>query len=184
MEDNNGENFAPKGMVVSTIPPGSGMIIMSHANIEAYNNTIRNHKTLGIAVNSWLFTGIPFKSEKFDPYCSNINIHDNNISGNTGPADTTTEYGQLLSAILEGEPVDLVTDGIFKPTSVDENGNLTGYCFRNNGSAIRFLNLNAGLGVSPEEIMKNMDSDISPFQCDLPQFDTGKHDDWLTLASE
>jgi hypothetical protein len=44
--------------------------------------------------------------------------------------------------------------------------------------------LNAGLGVSPEEIMKNMDSDISPFQCDLPQFDTGKHDDWLTLASE
>ena len=32
MEDNNGENFAPEGMVVSTIPPGSGMIIMSHSN--------------------------------------------------------------------------------------------------------------------------------------------------------
>ena len=31
MENNNGENFAPKGMVVSTIPPGSGMIIMSHS---------------------------------------------------------------------------------------------------------------------------------------------------------
>lgn len=178
MDSNNGENFAPEGMVVSTIPPGSGMIIMAHSNIEMHDNTITNHKTLGIAVNSWLFTGVPFKSEEFDPFSTNINIHDNVISGNQGPADTSTEYGQLLTAVLGGQPVDIVTDGIFKPTSMGENGLPIGYCFKNNGE-VKFVNLNAGMGDKPEEIAKNMNTDITPFDCDLSPFDTSEHDSWL-----
>ena len=178
MDGNNGENFAPEGMVVSTIPPGSGMIIMAHSNIEMHDNTITNHKTLGIAVNSWLFTGVPYKSEEFDPFCTNINIHDNVISGNQGPADTSTEYGQLLTAILGGNPVDIVTDGIFKPSSMSEDGKPSGYCFKNNGE-VSFVNLNAGMGDKPEEIAKNMTTDMSPFNCDLSPFDTSEHDSWL-----
>lgn len=181
MEGNNGKNFAPKGMVVSTIPPGSGMIIMSHSNIEAHHNTITNHKTLGIAVNSWLFTGVPFKSEKFDPFCSNINLHDNVISGNVGPSDSTSDYGQLFTAVLGGEPVDIITDGIFKPSSMDENGKPMGYCFKNNGADIKFVNLNAGMGAAPEDIAKNMNTDISLFDCDLQSFDTSEHDKWLAV---
>lgn len=181
MEGNNGKNFAPEGMVVSTIPPGSGMIIMSHSNIEAFNNTIKNHKTLGVAINSWLFTGIPYESKEFDPFCSNINIHDNVISDNVGPVDTTTEYGQLIAAVLGGEPVDLLTDGIFNPASIDENGQPQGYCFKNNGENIKFVNLNAGMGTSPEEIFRNKTTDISPFNCDLPSFDTSEHDSWLVV---
>lgn len=179
MEDNNGENFAPKGSVVSTIPPGSGMIIMAHSNIEAHRNTIRNHKTLGIALNSWLFTGLPFSSEEFDPFSSNIYLHDNEISGNTGPTDMSTEFGQLISILAQGTPVDLITDGIFKPTAVDAAGNPQGYCFVNNGESIRFLNLNAGLGASPGEMMLNQSTDLSPFDCTLPEFDTSEHDRWL-----
>ncbi len=181
MEGNNGKNFAPKGMVVSTIPPGSGMIIMSHSNIEAHHNTITNHNTLGIAVNSWLFTGVPFKSENFDPFCSNINLHDNVISGNVGPADKTSEYGQLFTAVLGGKPVDIITDGIFKPSSIGENGQVTGYCFKNNGDNIKFVNLNAGMGAAPEDIAKNMTTDLSQFDCDLPSFDTSEHDKWLAV---
>ena len=179
MEDNNGENFAPKGMVVSTIPPGSGMIIMSHSNIEAHNNTIKNHKTLGIAVNSWLFTGVPFESEEFDPYSSNIHLHDNVISDNAGPVDVSTEYGQLLTAVNGGAPVDLITDGIFKPSSMDENGNPQGYCFKNNGPDISFINLNAAMGSAPEDMMQNKTTDLGPFDCTLPAFDTSEHNQWL-----
>lgn len=179
MEDNNSENFAPKGMVVSTIPPGSGMIIMSHSNIAAYNNTIKNHKTIGVAVNSWLFTGVPFESEEFDPFSSNINLYNNVISDNEGPADVSTEYGQLLTAITGGEPVDILTDGIFKPDSYDESGQPQGYCFKNNGEALSFVNLNAGLGASPEEMMQNKSDDLSPFDCELPDFDTSAHNAWL-----
>lgn len=181
MDGNNGENFAPKGMVVSTIPPGSGMIIMSHSNIEMHDNTITNHKTLGIAVNSWLFTGVPYKSEAFDPFCTNISIHDNVITGNKGPADTSTEYGQLLTAVLGGQSVDIVTDGIFKPSTLNEAGNPTGYCFRNNGD-VSFVNLNAGMGDKPAEIAKNMNTDISVFDCEIPNFDTSEHDSWMASA--
>ena len=172
MENNNGENFAPKGMVVSTIPPGSGMILMSHSNIEAYNNIIKGHKTLGIAVNSWLFTGVPFESEEFDPYCTNIHLHDNEISGQQGPADNTTEYGQLITAALGGKAYDILMDGILKP------GEPMSYCFSNNGD-ISFVNLNAGLGAGPEAIMQNMDHDLEKFNCTLPNFDTSDHDAWL-----
>lgn len=178
MDSNNGENFAPEGMVVSTIPPGSGMILMSHSNIEMFGNTITNHKTLGIAINSWLFTGVPFKSEEFDPYCSNINIHDNVISGNQGPSDTSTEFGQLLTAVLGGQAVDIITDGIFKPSSISEDGTPTGYCFRNNGE-VSFVNLNAGMGAKPEEIAQNMNTDMTPFNCELDAVDTSDHDSWL-----
>ncbi len=178
MENNNGENFAPEGMVVSTIPPGSGMIIMSHSNIEMYNNTIKSHKTLGIAVNSWLFTGVPYKSEEFDPYCTNIYIHDNQITDTSGPPDSTTEYGQLFTTVLNGKAYDLVTDGIFKPGILDDEGRPTGICFHNNGD-ISFVNLNAGKGAGPEEIARNLDHDLSIFDCTLAPFDTSEHNAWL-----
>jgi parallel beta-helix repeat protein len=177
MENNNGENFAPEGMVVSTIPPGSGMILMSHSNIEAYNNVVRGHKTLGIAVNSWLFTGVPFESKEYDPYSTNISLHDNTITGNAGPTDNTTDYGRLFTAALGGQPYDLVIDGIFKPGTLDANGNPS-YCFKNNGD-ISFVNLNAGMGASLEEIMKNKDHNLERFNCDMPLFDTSAHDAWL-----
>ncbi len=174
MENNNGENFAPKGMVVSTIPPGSGMILMSHSNIEAYDNIIRGHKTLGVAVNSWLSTGVPYESKEFDPYCSNIYLHDNEISGNAGPTDNTTEFGQLITAVLDGEPYDLIIDGIFKP------GEPMSYCFSNNGD-ISFVNLNFGLGADVQQIIKNKTHDLDTYNCELPDFDTKEHDAWLAL---
>ena len=178
MEDNNGENFAPAGMVVSTIPPGSGMIIMSHSNIEMYNNTIKGHKTLGIAINSWLFTGIPYKANEFDPFATNIHIHDNVIEGVEGNTDVTTDFGKLITQVLDNTAYDIIIDGIFKPGSAQENGAPSSYCFSNNGN-ISFVNLNAAMGKGMEEIGKYVDHDLAKFNCTLPVFDTASHDDWL-----
>lgn len=179
MENNNGENYAPKGMVVSTIPPGSGMIVMSHSNIDIHDNIIKGHKTLGIAINSWLFTGVPFESKDFDPYSTNVQIHDNQIIGGASePADMTTDYGKLITGVLGGKYYDIVVDGIYKPGSESKNGNPTSYCFTDNGD-ITFVNLNAGMGMEPADLMKNLDHDISKFDCSLPIFDTKDHDAWL-----
>lgn len=180
MDGNNGENFAPPGLVVSTLPPGTGMLLMAHSNIEVRNNTIKNHKTSGIAITSWLFTGTPFKSKDYDPYCTNINIHDNVITGTKGPADTTSDYGKLLTGVFQGQAFDIVIDGIFKPSTLDENGNPTGICFKNNGD-ISFVNLNAGKGATPADIAKNHNQDLSLFNCDLQGFDTKEHDKWLAV---
>ncbi len=178
IDNNNGENFAPKGMVVSTIPPGSGMIIMAHNNIEFYNNTINNHKTLGLAVNSWLLTGVPFKSKEYNPFCNNIYIHDNKITNTVGVIDTTTDFGKLLTGVLSGIPTDIVFDGIFSPQSFSESGAIKGFCLKNNGE-VKFACLNMYKSQKPEEILKNISSDASIFNCELPKFDTSCHDSWL-----
>ena len=177
IENNNGENYAPKGMVVSTIPPGTGMFLMAHSNIEVYENTIRNHKTIGISVNSWLMTGVPYKSEEFDPYSTNIHIHHNVITGNVGPADATTDNGKMIHAVLEGKAYDILVDGVYKPGS-EVDGRPTSYCIHDNGD-ISFVNLNAGMGESQEEMVKNLNHDMSQFDCTMPAFDTEEHNAWL-----
>lgn len=179
MTDNNGENFAPEGMVVSTIPPGTGMFIMSHRNIEVHDNVIKGHKTVGLAVNSWLFTGIPYESEEFDPYSTNIYVHSNIIESPDAAPDVTKPFGQLVAAVL-GKPYDIVIDGIFEPTTMGADGRPTSYCFQDNGD-ITFVNLNAGMSMDPAEMVKNLDFDLSKFDCSLPGFDTSKHDDWLAV---
>jgi len=179
MEDNNGENFAPEGMVVSTIPAGTGMIIMSHSNIEAHDNIIKGHNTIGIAINSWLFTGVPYESEAFDPFCTNINVHDNIIENGDGPVDVTSDYGQLLTAVAGGKNFEIALDGIYKPGTETTDGRPTTYCLRNNGTPT-FINLNVHLGNAPEQIAQNLDHDLERWNCILPDFDTEDHDDWLT----
>ncbi len=176
--NNNGENFAPKGMVVSTIPPGSGMIIMAHNNIEFYDNIIDNHKSLGIAVNSWLLTGVPFKSDKYDPFCHNIFIHSNKITNTSGVIDTTTDFGKMLSGYFQGKPIDIVIDGLFSPSDIGDDGKIKGFCIQKNGD-ITFTNFNMYKGQKPEEVMKNMSTDINQFDCSLPVFNTDCHNAWL-----
>ena len=172
MENNNGENFAPKGMIVSTLPPGTGMNIMAHSNIEIYNNTIKNHKTVGIMVNSWMITGQSYESEEFDPYSTNVYIHDNVFDMNEGSTDLTTDSGKLIAACFGDETFDIMIDGIFKP------GEPMSYCFQNNGE-IKFVNLNAHMGISPADIKQNASQDMTAFDCTLPDFDTSEHSSWL-----
>jgi parallel beta-helix repeat protein len=178
IEDNNGENYAPKGMVVSTIPSGSGMIIMAHRNIEMYNNTIKNNKSLGIAINSWLLTGVPFKSKDYDPYCKNIYIHNNQISGTSGPIDQKSDFGKLISGVLQGKPSDILVDGIFSPETIDAQGKISGICITDNGN-VSFACLNMFKGQKPEQIVKNITTEISQFNCKIDAFDTSCHNAWL-----
>lgn len=178
MEDNNGANFSKPGIVVNNLPSGTGMLIMAHKDIEVYNNTIKNHKSMGIGINSWIFTGQPYESKDFDPFCSNINIHDNVITETNGPAIPTTDFGKLLVGIFGEESHDIIIDGIFNPASLDENGKPLGFCFKNNGD-ITFRNMNAGMGGTPEEIAKNLNDDISIFDCEMPSFELGDFDKWI-----
>ncbi len=167
VEDNNHPNFATPGTVVSILPPGSGIVIMAHREVEVYKNTIKNHSTVGLSLISWLFTGRPFESKDYDPFCSAIHIHDNQFEQNSGAVDTTTDMGKLLAAVTQGQTMDIATDGIFNPAATDK---AAGICIRNNGE-VKFINLNAGKGPAPEEIVKNMNSDLSVFDCELSVID-------------
>ena len=177
VEDNNHANFASPGTVVSTLPPGSGMILMAHKEVEIFGNTIRQHASVGLSMISWMFTGRPFESDQYDPFCSAVYIHDNLFADNTGQVDTTTQFGQLIAAVNQGQTVDIATDGIFNPATLGDNGVPTGtnrICIRNNGD-VRFLNLNAGKGSLPQEIVENMNTDATVFDCEGPAVQAAEH---------
>ena len=178
MENNNGDNFSAPGIVVNTLPPGTGMVVMASTQVEVYDNTIANHKSVGIAVNTWLFTGLPFESDEYDPYNSYISIYDNTITGTQGPPDMTTDLGKLYTAIFGGESYDITVDGIYRPDLVDEDGKPTDICISNNGD-VSFANLNAGMGGTPEAIMQNVSYDPSLFDCTIPTLDLGEYDRWI-----
>ena len=116
---------------------------------------------------------MPYESEDFDPYCSNINIHNNEITGTQGPADMTTDFGKLITAVMDGKAYDIVIDGIFKP------GEPMSYCFSNNGE-ISFINLNAAKGMEPEDMIKNQNHDLEMFNCDGAMVNTDRHNTWLS----
>ncbi|MEZ4931616.1 MAG: parallel beta-helix domain-containing protein [Saprospiraceae bacterium] len=180
VENNNHPNFAAAGTVVATLPPGSGLTIMAHREIEAYNNTIKGHHTVAISVSSWLFTGQPFESKEYDPFCAAIYIHDNVLENNHGPMDLTTDFGKLLTAMAGGQTVGIAIDGIFNPETYGKDGEVV--CFKNNGD-VSFLNLNAGKGGTPNEMMQNKSTDITPFDCSLDALDISGHDAWLAAVN-
>ncbi len=178
MENNNHPNFGPEGTVVATLPPGSGLTIMAHREIEAFNNTIKGHKTVAISLISWLFTERPFKSEEYDPFCAAVYIHDNVLENNTGEMDMTTDFGKLLTAMSGGQTIDIAIDGIFNPETYGKDGEVV--CFKNNGE-VSFLNLNAGKGSTPNEMMQNKSTDMSAFDCSLETMDISGHDAWMAV---
>ncbi|MCB0703924.1 MAG: right-handed parallel beta-helix repeat-containing protein [Saprospiraceae bacterium] len=184
---NNGENFAAPGIVVSILPPGTGLLVMAHRDIEVYNNRISGHNTVSIALNSWQLTGRPFQSEAYDPFCHGLDIHDNQITMGNGPSDTTTEFGQLFSMIMQGQPAGIAYDGVVNPMHLDENGAMLEahrICFRNNGD-LPFINLNAAAamdenGLNPEKLAQVISTDISAFDCQQEPLTLEGHDTWLS----
>lgn len=82
VENNNHPNFGKTGSVVSDVPPGTGILIMTADNTEVFGNTITGNKTGGAGVTS-LYTLFP-RDTVFDlgPLPENNWIHDNTYSHN------------------------------------------------------------------------------------------------------
>jgi parallel beta-helix repeat protein len=110
---NNHENFAPKGNIVATVPPGTGIMIMANDEVEVFENTIQDNQTGGISVVSYLLTEKPITDENYDPFCESIYVHGNRFSGNgTKPSGS---IGELLTKALGSPLPDILYDGIVNP---------------------------------------------------------------------
>ena len=173
--ENNFKNFSPEGGIVNILPPGTGMLIVGHNDVEVFNNKVIGHKTIGFGVVSYVFTRRPFKEEgDYNPYYSGLHIHDNEIVRKKAIPDVTKEFGQMVNALFGPKPQDIVIDGIFDPKHVDKNGKLTGdrrVCIRNNGEDIRFVNLNANGAEKVGDLKRSLDRDLTAFDCELPEID-------------
>jgi parallel beta-helix repeat protein len=162
LRNNNHDNFAPEGGIVALVPPGTGILVLATKQVEVFDNIIQDHHITGVAAFSYIsiatMAGLPIP-DGFDPFFSEVHIHDNQIEkfGEANP--NQTDIGLLLLSQFAGNPLpDLLTDGIFSPASGD-NGSL---CIQSNGTEY-FANLDmSGQPPSPSFDLSAHDCSMDP----------------------
>ncbi len=166
IENNNFDNFAPKGNIVAGVPAGTGVVVLATNNVEIFNNQIINNKTQGTGIISYFMTEEPIKDSLYYPYPSQISIHDNTYSR---PAVHPTYKGRMgmmyRFKLRFGKNVpDIIWDGI-----VDEKAPAaqSSICLKNNKNA-QFANIDAGNN------FKSISRDISKVTCELPPLAASK----------
>ncbi len=110
---NNHDNFAPKGNIVATVPPGTGVMIMANKEVEVFENTIDKNQTSGLSIVSYLLTDKPLNDPKYDPFCESIYIHNNQFSDNGGKPSGA--LGEMLAKAMGSPLPDILYDGIVDP---------------------------------------------------------------------
>jgi len=75
--ENNFKNFAPKGNSVSTVPQGTGILVMGNDDVEIFRNTIERHNTTSIAVVSFHITQRAVQNPRYDSLPEHISNRDN-----------------------------------------------------------------------------------------------------------
>ncbi len=160
--ENNFRNFAPKGNVVGEVPPGTGIMIMATKEVEIFDNTIENNKTMGIAIVSYKLVQKPYDDPKFDPYPKSVWVYDNRIS-RKALSTPALEYdlGKLLMYKFPVNRPDIIFDGYLDPALEQANGNYTEpymICVGDNNGA-KFAVIDA-----PNEF-KNPNTDRTHFDC-------------------
>lgn len=161
--ENNYKNFAPKGNMVATIPPGTGVLILSTSNVEVFSNKITNNRTTGVGIISYYTTEIKFTDEDFNPYPSSIYVHDNTFERKKQRPTWRHKIGFLLWSKFKKNVPAIQYDGILNPEHVDENGELKpeySVCIRNNKGG-DFVNLDLGNG------RENISTDVTKHDCYL-----------------
>jgi len=174
IRDNNLKNFARKGNIVASIPPGSGLMILATHDAEASYNKIYHNKTVGVGIISYELVaaltegeadapqaeaGVQTVNNRFredslyNPYPYNILIHRNEFRNHHFFPSLNHEIGKLLAWKSLLRPPDILYDGITRLQQEDPK-----ICLGDNGK-IRFINLDAA------HDFKNLSTDPSPFEC-------------------
>ncbi len=158
-------NFAPGGSIVSQVPAGTGILVLSTADVEIFDNTIEGNNVMGTTVGSYgalVELGLAPKPEdpNYNLFPQNVYIHDNSYSrsNNYPPAEEQSEFGNLLVQNFGENPIpSIILDGIFAPQS----GTSGSICIENN-TGNNFVNLNL-----PNNFPQNLSFDPAPHNCSM-----------------
>ncbi len=161
VHDNSHENFALSG-TVRDIPPGTGIMLLSSADVEVFDNQIINNNVMGLGIISMITLdafdfSIPDYGD-YDPYVYNIHIHDNVFQRTTEYPENPNDIGQtLMDEFPDGDMRDILYDGVIAE-SLD--GDTTeGICIHDNENAT-FVDINS-LG-----FFTNKRFDATPHDCE------------------
>jgi len=171
IHDNNHENFAAKGNIVASIPPGTGMMILATHNLEITGNEIINNKTVGTGLISYDLVVAMNEGEQeqegaiggvqtvnnsyeadslYNPYPYQVYIHNNRYSNRHWFPALSHDIGKLFMMKSFMSPPDIVFDGIADPNRPNRE-----LCVQQ-GEEITIINLDAandfnGLNKDPRQ---------------------------------
>lgn len=158
---NNLRNFAPKGNIVGEVPPGTGVMVLATNDVEIYENKIWENKTVSTAIVSYFLVERPFQDKQYNPYPSNIYVHDNIYSMGKRMPSWKNKMGVLFWTKFGRNVPHILYDGIQNPEWLMANGRLKPpyqICVYDNENG-SFANLKA------DKKFKGISRDTRPFDC-------------------
>ncbi len=127
IENNNLVNFAPIGNIVGQVPSGSGIIVLASDDNEFHDNTVRNNRSIGIALVYYDSTVFGSHDDaEFDAYCQGNFVHDNTFENNG------YDPQGVMTLIQEDTIAPLAWSGCVDPDKTDAAHK---NCFMGNGDA-------------------------------------------------
>ena len=183
--DNNIKNFGVKGSIVSTVPRGTGVIIMATKQVAIYENKIENHKTINASVVSYEIY-VPPKNKKkkkkktlrnglrqveedyekdvrYSAYPGKVTIHDNEFNNKHFIPALDNDFGLLWVMKNKLQIPDVAYDAIlandYYLTNSTPNPDYK-VCIKNNGK-INFVAMDAA------NDFEKFSNDLNDYECDV-----------------
>lgn len=174
VHNNNHRNFAAKGNIVASIPPGTGLMILATHNLEMFGNRIIDNKTVGTGIISYEMVAALNEGEVeqeasiggvqtvdnnfrtdtlYNPFPYGIHIHDNTFENSHWFPALDHDIGKLFALKSFMSPPDIAFDGITNPKRPDPE-----LCIRQ-GEEIIVINLDAA------NEFENLKIDPHQFDC-------------------
>lgn len=173
--NNNHDNFALKGNIVASIPPGTGIMVLATHNLEITKNEIIDNKTVGTGIISYELVAALNEGEVeqetsiggvqtvennfradtlYNPFPYGIYIHDNTYTNSKWFPALGHDIGKLFFVKSFLNPPDIAYDGIADPKRPER-----GICIQQ-GDEIIVLNLDAA------NDFENLKKDPHQFNCE------------------
>ena len=171
VEENNLDNFAPPGNIVSTVPAGTGIMVLATSDIEIFNNRILNNKSVGTGIVSYFMTELPVTDSLYNPYTSAIYIHDNVYKRRKQLPTLKHDIGKLFFIKFGRDVPDVIYDGMTDPKYIDSDGVVFpehNLCIYNNfGSEFVNLEIDTNFEKWYTPYFTRFSQDLSRFSCEL-----------------
>lgn len=159
--DNNRDNFAEPGTVVSFVPKGLGVLTMGAKDAEFRDNTITGNDSAGVLIVSFnimeVLAGIENSDDEMDPYTERVYVHGNTF------ADNGQAPAGALSALGEATLPDVLWDGDVRDDQTDPE-----ICL--GATPPSFLDFDGPNLTNPSE--RSTSTDTTPHACTLPPLET------------
>lgn len=174
IENNNTENFAMTGDIVSKVPAGTGTFVMANHDVEVFGNTITGNKTVGGGIISYEVAQTPYTDPKYYEWPKQVYFHDNTWSHNGYQPDLHNEVGALLltgaSKYPNGDVPDVMYDGIVDPMAMTNPAypNVMDICVHEPTASAVCNGHFDKLDMNNPDLASTIDCTQSQFACTIP----------------